>query len=368
MPEKMRAALRRYAAYLLAWTTAGLFSFTQDFAPRLYRNDPTPWSQLFTGWMAAMYVCAALTPAMLWLGRRWPLESSAAHIALHLFCSAVFAVVEIAIELPLLLKLGVFGSVTFAAAFPIVLVGGFHGNVIRYWIVVGLQAAYRSYRQSRERESEALQLRAQSAELAAQLSGAQLSGLKRQLQPHFLFNTLGAIMVLVRQGESRQAEAMLAKLSDLLRAALEDVETQEVPLSRELEFLRLYLEIEQVRFPDRLQVRITASSEVADALVPHMALQPIVENAIRHGLGESEDAVLIEVEANKLGANLVLTVQDDGPGNPSTVFAGKGIGLSNTAKRLERLYGDAGSLIARSREPHGVLVKMTMPFHTHEGA
>jgi LytS/YehU family sensor histidine kinase len=184
-----------------------------------------------------------------------------------------------------------------------------------------------------------------------------------QLQPHFLFNTLGAIMVLVRKGEAHQAESMLARLSDLLRSALESVEAQEAPLWRELEFLRLYLSIEEVRFQDRLRVRIASDPTLTDALLPHMALQPIVENAVRHGLARSEAAVLIEVEARREADDMVLTVQDDGPGNLPLGFEGKGIGLTNTRSRLQRLYGERFSLSIENRTPRGVLVKMVLPFH-----
>src|SRR5215510_1040035 len=159
-----------------------------------------------------------------------------------------------------------------------------------------------------------------------------------QLQPHFLFNTLGAIMVLIQQQRTAQAEAMVERLADLLRLTLEDVEAQEVPLWRELEFLRLYLSIEQIRFEDRLKVRIAPAPALSDILVPHMVLQPIVENAVRHGLGQSEEAVTVEVTARTAVQQLVLSVADDGPGSLSPRFDGPGIGLRNTRSRLNRLY------------------------------
>jgi len=144
-----------------------------------------------------------------------------------------------------------------------------------------------------------------------------------QLHSHFLFNTLSAAIVLVRQQKGQKAETMLSRLSDLLRHTLEDVDTQEVPLWRELDFLRLYLSIEQVRFEDRLRVQIDAGPEVSDALVPHMARQPIVENAVRHGLGQSEEPVLIHVSVSKMNGSLKLTVRDDGPGCATPFFGGK---------------------------------------------
>jgi LytS/YehU family sensor histidine kinase len=136
-----------------------------------------------------------------------------------------------------------------------------------------------------------------------------------------------------------------------------------VPLWRELDFLRIYLSIEQVRFEDRLRVGIAADPEAGDALVPHMVLQPIVENAVRHGLGRSEQSVCIQVEASRMGKDLMLTVTDDGPGSPSGGFEGNGIGLRNTRDRLQRLYGVAAALIAEDRSPHGVRVTITLPFH-----
>jgi LytS/YehU family sensor histidine kinase len=157
---------------------------------------------------------------------------------------------------------------------------------------------------------------------------------------------------------------MLSRLSDLLRHTLDDVETQEVPLWRELEFLRIYLSIEQVRFEDRLRVRIDAGPEVSDALVPHMALQPLVENAVRHGLGQSEEPVLIHVGVSSVNGHLTLTVTDDGPGCPTPVFEEKGIGLTNTRNRLKRLYGSEATLSMENRVPRGVQVTMTLPYRT----
>jgi len=185
-----------------------------------------------------------------------------------------------------------------------------------------------------------------------------------QMHPHFLFNTLGAIMVLVRQQKGREAEIMLSRLSDLLRHTLADMETHEVPLWREIDFLRLYLSIEQVRFEDRLRVRIDAGPDVSEALVPHMALQPIVENAVRHGLGQSEEPVLIHVTVSRANGHLTLTVTDDGPGCPTAVFEEKGIGLANTRNRLKRLYGVQATLAAENRLPRGVQVTMTLPYRT----
>ncbi len=362
-------AVRRWGKIWLAWTAAGLFYMSQDFMTRLSRNESIPWRNEILGWMAAMYVCAIFTPPILWLGRRWTLDHpiSWRPVALHFGASILFSVVSTALEVPLLVALGMLpvhrAQNAFVTGFWFLLPIDFHGGILRYWAVVGLQALCRSNQQARRREREALELKVHSSQLAEQLTSSQLSALKMQLHPHFLFNTLGAVVVLVRQGRQQQAEAMLGRLSDLLRHTLDDGDAQEVPLWRELHFLQLYLAIEQVRFEDRLRIRIDAGPDVTDALVPHMALQPIVENAVRHGLGQSEDPVLIEVNVARSNGQLRLTVTDDGPGCPAT-FEGKGIGLTNTRNRLKGLYGPAATLAARNRTPRGVQVTVTLPFRT----
>jgi two-component system LytT family sensor kinase len=369
MSPRVRRQIRLIAGLWLAWTIAGLFYISQDSVPRLYRGEAVAWKYVFVGWMAGMYVCAALTPALLWLGHRWPVERRVVtHAGLHLCFSVVFSILATAIEVPVLLLLGVFPAATpppsIAVGVKVMLSFGIQGGVIRYWAVIALQAVYRSQKNVKIREREAFELRVQASELAQQLATAQLSALKMQLQPHFLFNTLGAIVVLIQQRKTAQAEAMVARLSDLLRLTLEDVEVQEVPLWRELEFLRLYLSIEQVRFEDRLKVRMVPAPQLSDMLVPHMVLQPIVENAVRHGLGQSEDAVTIEVEATSANGTLALVVSDDGPGIRSPRPDHTGIGLTNTRTRLARLYGDSAGLAVEQAAGRGVRVTITLPIRT----
>jgi two-component system, LytTR family, sensor kinase len=230
--------------------------------------------------------------------------------------------------------------------------------------VIALHAVYRSQKNVKIREREAFELKVKASELAQQLATAQLSSLKMQLQPHFLFNTLGAIMVLIQQQKTAQAEGMVEKLGDLLRLTLEDVEIQEVPLWRELEFLRLYLSIEQVRFEDRLRVRIAPAAALSEVLVPHMVLQPIVENAVRHGLGQSEEAVTVEVVTTSSNGLLNLVVSDDGPGLVSPVPSRSGIGLTNIRNRLARLYGESAKLVLEPGADRGVRVTITLPIRT----
>jgi anti-sigma regulatory factor (Ser/Thr protein kinase) len=314
--------------------------------------------------MVGVYILAALTPVVLWLGRRWPIERRTwcTRVPQHLALSILFSAVELALETVGFLQLGRLQSMTkhsFLIGFPVLLVAGVHENIITYWAILGIQSGFGYYRGFQERELHA-------SELKAQLVKAQLSALKMQLQPHFLFNTLNAIMVLVRQQRGRQAEEMLARLSDLLRCVLEDVETQQIPLRRELEYLRLYLSIEQVRFKDRLDIEISADETALDAAVPHMGLQPIVENAVRHGIGGIAAAGTIRISAFRTEEALIVRVTDDGPGLGATDLAqGRGIGLANTRARLHQLYGDAASLKVENGE-RGVVATMTVPYHAAE--
>lgn len=189
---------------------------------------------------------------------------------------------------------------------------------------------YREQMRARELHEERLQ---------AQLARAELQILKMQLQPHFLFNTLNTIYNLAPQN-SRKAQLMIARLSELLRLSLEHVSTETVPLQRELEFLNSYLEVEKTRFEERLQIVFEIDPETLDAEVPNMILQPLVENSVRHGIGKKAAGGTIRVSSRKTGNKLVLLVMDDGKGlSPGLSSVVRGIGLSNTRARLAQLYG-----------------------------
>jgi sensor histidine kinase YesM len=294
-------------------------------------------------------------------------------VAQHLLLGVVVSLAQLIVESAILSHLGVFPGLmnTFVTTFAFLLVIGFHTGIMTYWEVLGVQYGIGYYQNYQERKQEALRLELRASELQSQLVQAQLGVLKMQLQPHFLFNTLNAIMVLVRQQKSKEAEQTLAHLSDLLRCVLEDVEAQEVPLRRELEYLQLYLSIEQVRFQDRLQVEISADPAILDAALPQMVLQPAVENAIRHGVGKSAAAGRIKISAMRWNDTLELRVQDDGPGFSSEGPIGKhstGVGLTNTRARLKQLYGEEGGLTTGNGEPRGAVVTITIPYHAVPGA
>jgi LytS/YehU family sensor histidine kinase len=300
-------------------------------------------------------------PLVLVAGQRWPLTEGAwrKSVPALLLVTACLATVSVAIETPILRSLGYLHpslqKQSLFKAFKAVWVYGFHGDLLTFWIGLGLQSSARYYREFQNRKQEALRLQ-------LQLSDARLNALKMQLQPHFLFNTMSAVIVLVRQQRNQQAEETLSKLSDLLRRVLSGSGAKEVTLRNELEFLEMYLSIEQVRFQDRLTVCIVSDEEVLEAMVPHLGLQPIVENAVRHGLGGSLGSVRIEVEAHRLGDRLQVTVRDDGPGFPPTNAEATGIGLANTRARLQQLYGDRGQLTTENGTERGATVTMTLPY------
>ena len=360
--------VRRYALYFLAWTLVGVFFFSESLTQGLILRDPTPWWGQLASRMEGIYVLAALSPIIFWLGRRFPIERKfwIRRVMWHLLFSAVFAFFDLAIASEVFVLTGVITLLprTFPGTFTVILLADFHGSMVAYWALLVGQHSVRYYRQYQERAQRALRLELQASELQRQLARAQLGALKAQLHPHFLFNTLNAIMVLVRQEKGRQAEETLALLSDLLRCVLDDVEAQEVPLRRELEYLRLYLAIEQIRFQDRLRIEISVDPEVLEAAVPHMALQPIVENAIRHGIGKSSAAGKIQIRATRSHDSLEIRVQDDGPGlQPPTSSQTQGIGLSNTRNRLQQLYGDSSHLAVKNGEAGGAVATMVIPFH-----
>lgn len=345
----------------------GLFFFTQGLTQKLMTRDLSPWWHYLISWLIGVYLCALFTPLIFWLGRRFPIERRnwVRRVGLHLLFSILFSFVEIAAHSSLIHLLGLFPTLmkNFVAIIVILLVIAFHSNIMTYWAVLGVAYALRYYQRYQERKQEALRLELQASELKMQLVQAQLSTLNTQLQPHFLFNTLNAIVVLVRQGKSKEAEEMLAHLGDLLRCVLEDVDTPEVPLRRELEYVQLYLSIQQVRFGDRLRVEIRADAALLDAAVPHLGLQPLVENAIQHGVGQSSSAGRLQITAVRRTDTLEIKVQDDGPGLPLDGWqSGHGIGLANMRVRLHQLYGNKGVLAVENSEPLGTVATVTMPY------
>jgi two-component system LytT family sensor kinase len=260
--------------------------------------------------------------------------------------------------------------------------------VVTFLVVLGAGIAadiFRRYR-ARQREADQLQaqasqlqaeraelraraarLQAQSAELHAQLSEARLAMLRTQLNPHFLFNTLNAVSALVAK-DPRGARDMIALLSQLLRYALKESREQEIPLHEELRLLRLYLEILEIRYQGQLRTLVTVAPDAHEALVPNLVLQPLVENAMKHGIDRAAGHGSIEVRARRSGDDLVLTVRDSGPGDDTPVpgESGGGVGLRLTRARLAELYGSEPRLELKPVSDGGMLAQIVLPYHTRD--
>jgi two-component sensor histidine kinase len=213
----------------------------------------------------------------------------------------------------------------------------------------------------RARQQEATQLAAETARLHAQLAEARLDALRRQLDPHFLFNTLNAVSSLVER-DPRGVRRMIARLSDLLRHSIEGASTPEIPLERELELLARYLDIMQVRFQGRLEVETRIDPAANAGLVPNLVLQPLVENAIKHGIERSENGGRIVITAERRNGDVVLQVSDDGPG-PEGATTGSGVGVRNTQERLAELYGARQKFTLRRSEEGRTIAEVVLPYH-----
>ena len=205
--------------------------------------------------------------------------------------------------------------------------------------------------------------RVESAQLAEALAKAQLDALRHQIEPHFLFNALNAVSGLVREGANDRAVETIARVSDFLRHLLQESGEQEVPLGEELKFATMYLGIQQVRFADRLRVQVEVAPGLERAIVPRLILQPIVENAVKHGISRRAQPGRVTIGATHSGGQLVLTVYNDGPTIAANDGAdGASIGLANVRNRLRGLHGDAAALDVANVEARGVCVSIAVPF------
>ena len=326
-------------AVFSVFTLVAVVDSSQLYLGQRLQEQPLAW------WRAALYALpewwlwALLTPAIVWAGRRLPVQrpNAARNAVIHLAASAAVALVHLFLSLSLAWATdpAVRADVTFGAFYQSRLLRWFHVEVLVYWAVLGFSFAVDYYRQAKRRE-------VREAQLEARLAQARLDALKMQLHPHFLFNTLNAISVLVRKGDNPAAVSMIAGLSELLRLALDRSGAQEVTLEEEVHLLDRYLAIEKIRFGERLRVTVDVPPEALDARVPNLVLQPLVENAIRHGIAPVLEAGRLDIRADVAGDRLRVRIVDDGAGlngGPAR-HSGGGVGLRNTRERLSRLYGE----------------------------
>jgi len=229
-----------------------------------------------------------------------------------------------------------------------------------YWVILMTHVVLKYERQKHDQEVK-------TAKLESLLADARLATLRAQLHPHFLFDSLNAISAYI-ETTPRTARLMLEQVGDLLRMSLDNQESQEIPLHEELAFLDKYLGLQKMRFEDRLEVRIQMDPSAASAFVPTFILQPLVENAIRHGVAMRHEKTAIEISARRIDGHLGISIRNDGPGLPEgwTIDSGLGVGISNTKDRLAALYGvDHQRLDIRNAPEGGVVVTLTLPFHVN---
>jgi two-component system, LytTR family, sensor kinase len=358
------------------WTLFGLFFASQTYLTQIYWGREASWSQALWVWLPCGYSWAALTPGMLHLARRFPFARNdwLRPLLIHFLAAVSVSFVATAVYV-VIRKLLLWNDPTAAApvkTFEKLIISELYSGVLIYTSVIGISYALGYYRKYRERELKA-------AQLESQLAQAQLDALRKQLQPHFLFNTLNTVSILIDE-DTKAARNMLVRLSDLLRATLDRSKAHEVSLKQELEFIEGYLEIERTRFQDRLTVEMKIDPKTLDARVPDLILQPIVENAIRHGVAPRATAGLVEIRATRLNGSLRLEVRDNGKGlatgdgGTAESEAGKssddksGVGIANTRARLAQLYGRDHDFEMRNVAGGGLTVNITIPFRTESSA
>jgi hypothetical protein len=342
----MRKRLGAWLAVWAGWTALALLLAVS--ASLTYRSTgrPANWSLSISRALAEWWLWAALTPAVAWLARRYRLEGVGwrRHLILHVFAGAVVALAKTVADRELFAIISGFRIYLLVSTIA-----------LQFVIYAGIVAATHGleyYRRSRERET-----------LERRLAETRLQLLGMQLQPHFLFNTLNTIAELVHH-DPDTADDMIVGLSDLLRLTLQLENRQQITMREELSLLSRYLDIQRARFGDRLRTTVNVAEEVQEGLVPLLLLQPLVENAIRHGLAEHAAAGRIDIQAGRRGNRLVIEVTDDGARSASaSTPARQGIGLANTRGRLEALHGPDFRL-EFTRVPEGTRVIIDLPLRT----
>lgn len=332
------------AAVFTGWTLMAVIFTPQHYVLTRGAEQPPEWWRLLLGNFANFWLWAALTPAAVWFGRRFPLEGP--RFGLHFFAIFLAGFGFTAIHIALVRYTNALFTGRDIRPVYDFIVGYAATDVLVAWGVLAGSQAFIYFQRYQDREVRLVQ--------------AQLQSLKSQLHPHFLFNTLNAVAELVH-GDSARAERTITQLSDLLRTALSRDGADEVTLKEEIDFLRNYIDIQRTLLQERLIARWSIDDDTLDARVPAMLLQPIVENAVQHGIGPLASGGTIEIRARREGTTLAIDVIDDGRGLEQSVPAGAGIGLANTRARLRHLYGDAHRFDLRARDGGGAIARFEIP-------
>jgi two-component system, LytTR family, sensor kinase len=365
--RKRSSTARLWLISFAFWTFFGLSNFILSY----FRHPASlPWWEDLLLQLLFWYMHVPALPVVYWLWEKFPVVAPhrISRFFLHFIFSIgfVFVFSLLRVYYDMIHPLHIFGtnpSELFMQRYIDIFSGGLTIMFYDYWALLVAVLAVDYYQKFREREKEAAELQLRTLQLETSLAKAQVQSLRMQLNPHFLFNTLHSISALVREDNKALAIRMIAGLGDLLRQTLQ-VNSQEVTLQQELDFVEKYLEIEQLRFQDRLNVKMIIDPDTLQATVPCLILQPLVENALRHGISKSAKASLIEIKASKINGNLILQVRDDGSGFPPqwTASNGNSIGIANTRARLESLYQSAYRFELKNAEDGGALATISIPF------
>jgi len=344
------------------WFGIGLFDATQTVFVMRAEGMHHAWIKLFATLLLSWMPWALATPIVLRLGRRYPAARwrRISTWGAHLGACATIGLVSAAWIAGLEVLLNPWALSPPPGPFFYHWQHKFYNGLLGYLILYSLILLV-SYVLDFEERLALTQT--ETARLNEQLSKAQLNALRRQIEPHFLFNTLNAIAGLVREKRNDDAVGMIAALSDFLRRVIEDSDRQQVPLSEELEFAQKYLDIQKLRFAERLQVSLEVPSELFPAQVPSLILQPMVENAVKHGIAKRVEGGAIRIHAVRSNGTLTLSVYNDGPSLPTGwEKIGSGVGISNVRTRLQNLYGEEFQLSLHDQEPGGVEVSVSVPY------
>lgn len=352
----------RWAFGFVVFTLLGSSFALRSYLQALQNNVNTSWKATLFAYLIDFYLWWMVSPLIFMLARRFELRRHfLRNLLIHVAFSAVFSFAVLAIAAPTYWYFGYpnlarnptlfefFRSSAFSAFY-------LHMGLTIYWMTLIVAYASYYYRGLREGETK-------SAQLATQLAQAQLQALKMQIHPHFLFNTLNSIAALLHK-DVEAADRMIARLGDFLRLTLKSSDAQTTNFGLELEFLRCYLDIERTRFQDRLIVEVDVEPQALEVTVPNLILQPIVENAIRHGIARQTNSGRITIRAFKKRERLVMQVEDNGPGlstNGNSNRPSEGIGLNNTRARLQQFYGDDYQLEIANSSGQGVIVTLEVP-------
>ncbi|HEX7243717.1 MAG TPA: sensor histidine kinase [Longimicrobiaceae bacterium] len=346
---------RLWRVSVAAWAGVCVFFATRTYLVSVFaRGTPFRWLADLPETLVTYGQWALYTPLVVRLAERHPIVEGRGwrRVPVHLAASTALALLAVSVIWGVDQVVWADEPPPFGRLFAV----AFHWHFLWYWIVVGVTQAAAYHRLWRDRQLHASMLQ-------TELVRAQLQALKAQIQPHFLYNTLNTISEMVHQ-DAEAADRMISHLADLLRSTVDASAAQEVPLARELEFLAPYVEIERTRFHDRLSVEMEIAPETLDARVPSLVLQPLVENAVRHGVGPLTGGGRIAIRAAREGGYLVLRVEDSGEG--AGARRGTGVGLANVTARLRHLYGPAAAFELR-HDAGGTVASIRLPYRPSGG-